>query len=230
MGAYTTYPLTLSVPPGSPPGQTIHVRFVLGPTILDLGCGPNRDPEATDGMDLHPYAGANIVHDATKLPWPIAAASFDRLVSHQLIEHLPVGGGAEGGADPFFAFFDEAWRVLRPGGTFAFDVPHHLGPEAYGDPTHRRFYSERSFAHLWDPARDPLYPRRPWTLVRVRTDYWYAFPRAVGADGRARSGIVNASHLKRRAPALDRVAQRLGLGVPHYIYVELRKPAGEGGA
>lgn len=196
--------------------------------VLDVGCGEKRDPAATDGLDFYPYPGVTIVHDVTALPWPIADASFDALVSHQLVEHLPATG-ASGGRDPFFDFFDEAWRVLRPGGTFAFDVPHHSWPNAYGDPTHRRFYSERSFSHLWDATRDPLYPRRKWDLVSLRTDFWFALPRAVDR-GRVGTGFLNTWHLRRHAPALDRIAQRLGLGVPHYIYVELRKPPANGGS
>ena len=178
---------------------------------LDIGCGAVRDPSADAGMDFYPYQGVDIVHDATRFPWPIRDEAFDRLVSHQLVEHLPARD-AVAGRDIFFEFFDEAWRILKPGGTFAFDTPHKDNPLAYGDVTHRRFWQEFAFSHLWDPARDPLYPRRIWELVSINITRWYGV------------GWFNTYHVRRYLPRLDRFLCRHRIGSARMIFIVLRKP------
>lgn len=179
---------------------------------VDIGCGTRKEGDV--GIDYYPYPGVDVVHDLTRFPWPIPNGTFDRAVSHQVIEHLPHSESVAG-QDVFFAFFDEVWRILKPGGIFAFDVPHYGWPDAYCDPTHRRFYSEKAFNYFWTPERDPLYPRKPWQLVSIRTDRWYGI-----------GGVINTWHVQKYAPRLDRLFCRLRFGVPHYIYVVLKKPEG----
>ena len=181
-------------------------------TILDIGCGAGRDPRADAGLDFYPYPGVTIVHDVTSFPWPIPDQTYDGAISHQLIEHLP-HKDETAGRDVFFQFFDEVWRILKPGGTFSFDVPHYQWPATYSDPTHRRFYNERAFSHLWTPDRDYLYARKPWQLAEIRTDRWYGG-----------QSWFNTWHFQRYAPWLDRVLRRLRVGRPHYIYCTVRKP------
>ena len=180
--------------------------------VIDIGCGSRRDPRATAGMDFYPYPGVTIVHDVTTFPWPVPDGSFDGAVSHQLIEHLPHKVSVAGN-DVFFEFFDEVWRILKPGGTFSFDVPDYRGAEACGDPTHRRFLNVQAFSHLWTPGRDSLYPRKTWELVEARNDYWFG-----GASG------FNTWHLQKYAPTIDRAFQYLHVGSPRNIYVTVRKP------
>jgi SAM-dependent methyltransferase len=183
-----------------------------GPSLLDIGCGGSRDPRATAGLDFYAYPGVTLVHDVTTLPWPIADATFEGAVSHQLVEHLPQRLGADG-RDLFFQFFDEVWRILKPGGLFSFDVPDYRWSGAYGDPTHRRYFHLQAFTHLWDPRRDALYPRRTWELVEARTEYW------VGG----RTGLTTW-HLQRHLPRVNRGLQFLHVGTPRTIYVTIRKP------
>jgi SAM-dependent methyltransferase len=180
--------------------------------VLDIGCGSHRDSRATAGMDFYPYPGVTIVHDVTNLPWPVPDASFEGAVSHQLIEHLPHKVSVAGN-DVFFEFFDEVWRILKPGGTFSFDVPDPRGQEAYGDPTHRRLLSTQAFDHLWKPGRDSLYPRKSWQLVDARNDYWFGG-----------SSSFNTWHLQKHLPMVDRIFQKLHVGTPKNIYITVRKP------
>jgi SAM-dependent methyltransferase len=182
-------------------------------SIIDIGCGATRDRRADAGLDFYPYPGVTIVHDVTSFPWPVPDAAYDAAISHQLIEHLP-HKDTTAGKDVFFEFFDEVWRILKPGGTFSFDVPHHAWSGTYNDPTHRRFYNENSFSHLWTPSRDPLYPRKMWEFVDLRIDRWYGG-----------QSVLNTWHVQHYLPRMDRVLRRLSIGKPHYIYCTVRKSA-----
>ncbi len=120
---------------------------LLGPEsdsdILEVGCGGGallrwlaEQGFAAKGVDILPEAveaarelvpGAEILlTDAGALPF--ADGSFDRIIAHHLIEHIP---------EPPLALAE--WRrVLRPGGRLAIGTPNRLyaSPRIFDDPTH----------------------------------------------------------------------------------------------
>lgn len=71
--------------------------------------------------------------DASELPFE--DASFERLVSHHLVEHLP----------DLPAALVEWKRVLAPGGRMAICTPNRLypSPRIFDDPSHLRVYDRR---------------------------------------------------------------------------------------
>lgn len=146
---------------------------------LDLGCG-NTPKEGFEGVDI---AGDKALHhvDLFKFPWPWADNSVDEINCSHFAEHIPArtveeadlffpisGAVAEAisthprdyrGRDMFFAFFDEAWRVLKPNGFMHVIVPHLRSDRAFQDPTHRRFICEATFCYLWKDWRDVNVPQ-----------------------------------------------------------------------
>lgn len=70
--------------------------------------------------------------------------------TRQVIDALP----RPDNKDLFLAFFDELYRVLKPGGRAEIVVPYLMSHRAFQDPTHRRFICEASFSYLMKPWRD----------------------------------------------------------------------------
>jgi ubiquinone/menaquinone biosynthesis C-methylase UbiE len=133
---------------------------VAGLSVLDLGCGTGRlslwlagagatvtGVDFSEGMleEARRKAGAAkvrfLAHDLQQ-PLPFADATFDRVVSGLVLEHL----------EDLDAFFGEARRVLRPGGRAVVSAMHPAmflkGVQArFTDPASGEKVQPGSFAH-----------------------------------------------------------------------------------
>lgn len=114
---------------------------------LDLGAGQS-PREGFEGVDIYP--GSVHCHDLFKFPWPWKDDEVDELHCSHFVEHLPMEFVVHNGRrkDMFFAFFDECFRVLKPGGKMLVIVPACRNDRAFQDPTHRRFLNETSWFYL----------------------------------------------------------------------------------
>lgn len=113
---------------------------------LDLGCGPN-PKEGFEGVDQYPFDGkVKHVCDIRK-PWKWKDNSVDEANASHFVEHLT--------AMERVAFFNELFRVLKPGSKATIIVPHWGSCRAYGDPTHQ-----------WPPVSEFswLYLNRQWRM------------------------------------------------------------------
>lgn len=133
-----------------------------GGLFLDLGSGPDPAPGYL-GIDLD-GDGDRVVHFDlfSGFQWPWEDESVDGLRAWHVIEHIPRGrvplgmadavtlvktpGGEPRRAtivyrrtqDAFFRFFDEAFRIAKPGARFELAWPHPWHDHADQDPTHER--------------------------------------------------------------------------------------------
>jgi SAM-dependent methyltransferase len=125
--------------------------FTAGP-VLELACGPGvfltllrddgveaRGVDIDDGMvRIAREAGHEVaLDDAVAHLRTLPAGSLHGLFAAHFLEHLP--------APVVQTVYDEARRVLVPGGTFVAAVPNAacmsvLGYDFWRDPTHVRFY------------------------------------------------------------------------------------------
>lgn len=126
---------------------------------LDLACGQT-PAEGFEGVDLLAPAARKV--DLCKFPWPFESDSVDELHCSHFIEHIPardvevrdlVDANPQTidrwvGVDMLFAFFDEAFRVLKDRGKFRVVCPALRSNRAFQDPTHRRFIAAETFAYL----------------------------------------------------------------------------------
>jgi SAM-dependent methyltransferase len=146
-------------------------QFDLAPTapgaILDVGCGAEKVPGAV-GLDISPDTAADIVHDLDQFPYPIEDSSFDQILLQDVIEHV---------AEPI-RVFEEMHRIARPGARIQLRTPHFSSVLAYGDPTHRHYFSTVAIRSLAEP-RFAHYTDIRFRVVHVTLDLWLPY-RSVG--------------------------------------------------
>lgn len=106
--------------------------------VLNLGCGNVKDdfperPQATEvvGVDMSPRSQADILHNLDEFPYPLDSDAFDLIIMQDVIEHLEDVPGT----------MNEVWRIARHGAIVRIRTPHYSSYYAYGDPTHKRFFS-----------------------------------------------------------------------------------------
>lgn len=113
---------------------------------LDIACGSNKQ-KGFKGIDIiKKGTQADIEHNLLVLPWPIKDNSVDEIHCSHFIEHLP--HGTDGFNDPFWDFFNEIGRILKPGGKATFITPYYASMRAFQDPTHQRFITEATYLYL----------------------------------------------------------------------------------
>ncbi len=127
--------------------------------VLEVGCGGGAFLSFLEGRG-HTAAGVDILEEAVRLAsraapscgirradagsLPFADGSFDRLVSHHLVEHLEDLPGA----------LREWRRVLEPGAVMAVCTPNRLypSPRIFDDPSHVHIYDRQELAGLVEEA------------------------------------------------------------------------------
>lgn len=97
------------------------------PLRLDLGCG-RRPKEGFVGVDSLDF-GQEYVLDLRVTPWPWQNDTVDQVRSSHFVEHLT---GSER-----ISFFNELYRVMKPGAEAEIITPNWSHASAYGDPTHQ---------------------------------------------------------------------------------------------
>jgi SAM-dependent methyltransferase len=126
---------------------------------IDLGCGQNKR-EGFMGVDKYPAPGVDIVHDLEVFPWPFEDNSVDEAHSSHFLEH--VDGPAR------IPFFQELYRILKPGATAQFITPSADSNRAIQDPTHK-------FPPVV-PEFYQLYLNKDWREANKLTHGMYATP------------------------------------------------------
>ena len=104
------------------------------PLRINLGCS---DRHLNGYLNVDICEPADVVCDLRE-PWPWADNSVERIVAHDIFEHLP---------DKIFTL-NEAYRILEPGGVLDLIVPTTDGRGAWQDPTHVSFWNRNSLFYL----------------------------------------------------------------------------------
>lgn len=141
----------------SAPKKTTKTTKADQPLKLSLACG-QRKPEGFKGVDIVKTDQTDYVLDLMQFPWSqFADNSVDEIDCSHFVEHIPHGNGFY---DPFFQFFDEIYRILKPAefdpnnpnipirGFANISAPYYSSMRAWQDPSHNRAISEASFLYL----------------------------------------------------------------------------------
>jgi hypothetical protein len=121
-------------------------RAAAEPVRLDLECGQS-PRERFQGVDQ--FAQAEHRVNLLRFPWPWETGSVDEIHCSHFVEQIPTTYFGPVGKysdvprsakdkDIFFAFFDECWRILRPGGLMSVILPTFSSNRVFQDPAHRR--------------------------------------------------------------------------------------------
>lgn len=132
---------------------------------LILGPGPRWEKKAGDIFcDIRPFDNIDVVHDLNKTPWPFKDSDFVHVSAVHLVEHL----------DSLLDFMNEAWRVLKPGGSLYIETPlAGVDPDLeFADPTHIRCYRIHSFANYFtlEGIEKFGYTDKAWNLFVLRVE------------------------------------------------------------
>jgi predicted SAM-dependent methyltransferase len=136
---------------------TRHLQF-LPETALD----PN---EKWINVDRAQLPGVDECIDIFSYPWvrssngsPWNNNSVDEIWASHIVEHIPHEARfsqnaasihvAQGRLDGWYAWFYEAWRILKPGGLIHITSPVAFSNAAMGDPSHTRYITSTSFGYL----------------------------------------------------------------------------------
>src|SRR5688572_11847361 len=91
-------------------------RYLHGPGPYGLALGSGHHPPAGWlATDLDPGVARGVIFLDVTEPFPFPEASFDRIHSEHLIEHVTLAGGR--------SMLAECWRVLRRGGRLRIATP-----------------------------------------------------------------------------------------------------------
>lgn len=142
------------------------VNTALNESIkLDIGCGKNKQAGFL-GIDIYDFTGVDFVADLrlkgkwllSKAPeemhprldqynlttWTFQDNSVDEARASHFLEHLTNLHGAWERVN----FFNELYRILKPGAQCQLIFPHWASSRYYGDPTHKEPFSEWGFFYL----------------------------------------------------------------------------------
>lgn len=134
---------------------------------LDIGGGSNPNPGFVN-IDILPLKEVDIVWDLEVTPWPLPDECVLTATASHVLEHINPHKGI------FINVMNEIWRVMKPGGQFAFVVPHAASHGYAQDPTHCNMINETTM-HYFDP--DPelrsmgaslynFYRPKPWKIQK----------------------------------------------------------------
>ena len=113
------------------------MRHRLGPgKILDIGCGTHKQP-GTVGIDCRGIPGVDVVCDFER-GLPFRDGSIDGAYSSHSIEHIR----------DLIRFMEDLYRVCAPGAKVFVKTPYYMSRNAFVDPTHVRFMTEKSFEYF----------------------------------------------------------------------------------
>jgi ubiquinone/menaquinone biosynthesis C-methylase UbiE len=122
--------------------------------ILDLGCGSRKYAGAI-GIDRVKVPGVDIIADLNE-KLPIKNDSVDMIYSYHFLEHV----------GDFLFTVEEIYRVAKNNAIIQIKVPYFMCFDAFTDPTHRKFFTERAFDYFADKIYFNYYSKARFKILK----------------------------------------------------------------
>lgn len=124
--------------------------------LLDVGCGRKKLAGAI-GIDVNPNTQADVIHDLNTFPYPFPDNTFDRVYCDSVLEHL----------NDVLRVMEELHRITVPDGIVEITVPYYTSFDAFTDPTHRHFFTSRSFDYFREDSAYGYYTTVRFDIQKV---------------------------------------------------------------
>jgi len=129
--------------------------------ILDIGCGNNKykslnKGDKVIGLDSIKLQGIDVIHNLEKFPWPFKNEEFDLIICNNILEHL----------SDLIRTMEELWKILKKGGKIKIDVPYFSYYGAFQDPTHKRFFTYKTFEYFTEKFAFGYYSKKKFKIIK----------------------------------------------------------------
>ena len=124
---------------------------------LNIGSGYDI-MEGYVNLDRLPLKGVQVVADIENNYLPFKVGVFDRVTAFNILEHVR----------DLVQLMREIHTVLKPKGIAHIRVPHFTHRGAYGDPTHKSFFSYDTFFYFWLGFKWNYYFQFGFSKIKVR--------------------------------------------------------------
>jgi SAM-dependent methyltransferase len=128
------------------PADNGHDTSLENKQVLHIGCGMHKMPGAI-GLDITGLPGVDVVVDLEREHIPFPDNTFEIVYAHHVLEHI----------SRLTDVLTELHRVCRAGARIEVVVPYFTCVGAFGDPTHVRFFTYKTFEHFTDTKNKDLY-------------------------------------------------------------------------
>lgn len=137
-----------------------------GEKVLHFGSG-NKKLLGSISVDVLDLPNVDVVHDLDEYPWPFEDSSFDLIYGHNALEHL----------SNIVDVMNEIHRLLKPSGRLVVTVPYFRSVDAFGDPTHKHFFTSGTLDCVVDSGT--TISSYEYTNKRFKKiGFWYGWPQS----------------------------------------------------
>jgi len=119
---------------------------------VNLGCGRNILP---GWINVDKIEEADVRWNLNRFPYPFESHSIDYVLMKHVLEHL----------DDVIKVMEEVHRILKPHGVVEIIVPYYRHENAFTDPTHKHFFTERSMDYFTDSGIYNFYTKARFKVL-----------------------------------------------------------------
>ena len=147
---------------------------------LDLGCGPSPnnyyDANKCYGIDLIESRSHHVIaHDLSMGTIPFPDNEFDFVTAFDFLEHIPritYNPALARNINSFIMIMNEVSRILKKGGKFYHKTPLFPQEEAFMDPTHVNYITEKTIIYFAKVIHSPTHQLDCYSFLRdLATSY-----------------------------------------------------------